>query len=122
MFTADLQFRQDLPQTILSPTIKIESIQLSDVCDEDIISTSTQAERRASRNEKDECKTPNSPQNLIPKIISCPPAPKKSRRVPSCKRKLEFFEVTGRQEIESFFKIVGVINSNESAKRRRSGG
>ncbi|KAG9139727.1 hypothetical protein Leryth_016669 [Lithospermum erythrorhizon] len=118
--STNLQHQQDLPQTRLVQTIKIESLQISYVS-EDVFSPTRPLDRSGSRNneEEDECKTPRSTKNLIPKINSCPPAPKKSKRVPSCKRKLEFFEVTARQEIESFFKRAGVINSNETAKRRR---
>ncbi|OIT39789.1 hypothetical protein A4A49_58257, partial [Nicotiana attenuata] len=60
--------------------------------------------------EEEEIKTPKSPQNLIPKILSCPPAPKKPKRLISCKRKLvdelQFFEVAAREEVDSFFKSV----------------
>nr|XP_009800490.1 PREDICTED: cyclin-dependent protein kinase inhibitor SMR2-like [Nicotiana sylvestris] len=59
---------------------------------------------------EEEIKTPKSPQNLIPKILSCPPAPKKPKRVISCKRKLvdelQFFEVAAREEVDSFFRSV----------------
>ncbi|KAF9595044.1 hypothetical protein IFM89_036372 [Coptis chinensis] len=55
----------------------------------------------------DECRTPTSSEYKIPMILSCPPAPRKRRKVVLCKRKLseiQFFEVVGRDEVESFFK------------------
>ncbi|KAK6790375.1 hypothetical protein RDI58_014175 [Solanum bulbocastanum] len=67
------------------------------------------------------CQTPKSSQYLIPKILSCPPAPKKPKRVSSCsscKRKLidEFNFFDEQEEIESFFRFVDV---NSTKKRRR---
>uniref|UniRef100_A0A3Q7IQ30 Uncharacterized protein n=1 Tax=Solanum lycopersicum TaxID=4081 RepID=A0A3Q7IQ30_SOLLC len=56
---------------------------------------------------KDDCKTPKSSPFLIPKILKCPAAPKKPRRViSSCKRKLQFVEIVASKEVESFFKIL----------------
>ncbi|KAG5607956.1 hypothetical protein H5410_029448 [Solanum commersonii] len=67
------------------------------------------------------CQTPKSSQYLIPKILSCPPAPKKPKRMSSCsscKRKLidEFKFFDEQEEIESFFRFVDV---NSTKKRRR---
>ncbi|CAH9130040.1 unnamed protein product [Cuscuta epithymum] len=58
--------------------------------------------------EEKACLTPNSPRSLIPKTGNCPPAPKKPviRAAPSCKRKLIFFEIDRKEEIQSFFRLV----------------
>lgn len=54
------------------------------------------------------CRTPTSSDHKIPSIQSCPPTPRKPRgRLFSEKRKLSdlhFFETTGREEVESFFR------------------
>ncbi|TMW97241.1 hypothetical protein EJD97_005918 [Solanum chilense] len=67
------------------------------------------------------CQTPKSSQYLIPKNLSCPPAPKKPKMVfscCSCKRRLidEFNIFDEQEEIESFFRFVDV---NSTKKRRR---
>ncbi|KAJ0967141.1 hypothetical protein J5N97_024058 [Dioscorea zingiberensis] len=54
-----------------------------------------------------ECRTPTSVESRLPSIsITCPPAPRKPRRVIRCKRRLtelEFFLVPHR-ELESLFR------------------
>nr|XP_009764348.1 PREDICTED: cyclin-dependent protein kinase inhibitor SMR1 [Nicotiana sylvestris] len=103
--STDLELSQDLLEIQL-PKIKVTncSSQNSDIVTSD---------------DEDKCQTPKSPQFLIPKILSCPPAPKKPKRVSSCKRKLlDFFEIVKRDEIDSFFKLVDV-NSNGDTKKRR---
>ncbi|CAA2960249.1 Hypothetical predicted protein [Olea europaea subsp. europaea] len=95
--STDLEFRQELHEIRL-PTIKTNSSQLSDV---------QNCTNQTSINDQD-CHKPKSPQNMIPKILSCPLAPKKLSCLPSCKRKLselQFFNVVSREDIESFFKI-----------------
>ncbi|KAK4857375.1 hypothetical protein QYF36_027328 [Acer negundo] len=65
------------------------------------------------------CKTPTSSENKIPTIQSCPPTPrKKVLQVFSHDRKRkkpdldhDFFEATGREEVESFF--TSTSNSSE---------
>ncbi|CAI9759786.1 unnamed protein product [Fraxinus pennsylvanica] len=99
--STDLEFRQEL-LGIRLPTIKINSSQSSDITDDQNCTKQT-----SSINDQG-CHTPKTPQHMIPKILSCPPAPKKTTRVPSCKRKLselEFFDVVSREEIESFFRV-----------------
>ncbi|TXG73755.1 hypothetical protein EZV62_002334 [Acer yangbiense] len=69
--------------------------------------------------EADSCKTPTSSENKIPTIQSCPPTPtKKVVQVFSHDRKRkksdldhDFFEATGREEVESFF--TSTSNSSE---------
>lgn len=103
--STDLELRQDLLE-IQSPNIKVTnySSQNSDII---------------TRDDEEKCQTPKSPQYLIPKIINCPPAPKKTKSIPSCKRKLlDYFEIVKGDEIDSFFKLVDV-NSNGGTKKRR---
>ncbi|KAF5931053.1 hypothetical protein HYC85_031926 [Camellia sinensis] len=57
-------------------------------------------------NDCEECQTPTSLDHKIPTIQTCPPAPRKHGVEFSRKRKfpkLQFFEIKGREEIESFF-------------------
>ncbi|KAJ8528849.1 hypothetical protein K7X08_030493 [Anisodus acutangulus] len=79
-----------------------------------------QSERCSIIKEPAEIRTPGSPQHLIPKILSCPPAPKKPKKAISCKRKLlgelEFFDVVAREEVDSFFSSV---DENSSNRKRR---
>ncbi|KAG9136604.1 hypothetical protein Leryth_020270 [Lithospermum erythrorhizon] len=114
----DLEFIEELVE-IRSPSITIGSLQLSDVADDDV-GVAIQS-KNGSRNDGKECHTPRSPQHMIPKILSCPPAPKKPRRAaPSCKRQLQFFEITAREEMESFFRMfdnVHAHNNNGAPKR-----
>ncbi|CAK9176201.1 unnamed protein product [Ilex paraguariensis] len=101
--STDLEFRLDLLE-IRIPAIKITSSQSSDVTDDD---KSLIPIEKSSLGHEDGCQTPKSPQNLIPQILSCPPAPKKARPLASCKRKLcelQFFEMVAGEEVESFFR------------------
>ncbi|XP_059458588.1 cyclin-dependent protein kinase inhibitor SMR1-like [Corylus avellana] len=73
--------------------------------------------------EEAECQTPTSEEHRIPKILDCPPAPRKPRRVPSCKRKLspgqQFFEIVNPEEVDAFFRSsFETISAITSAKRR----
>ncbi|XP_073120898.1 uncharacterized protein [Henckelia pumila] len=75
---------------------------------------------------EEEYRTPRSPRHTIPATLSCPPPPKKPRRVveDSCRRKLRdfrFFETVAGEEIESFFRTVEVgytIVHGGSTKRK----
>ncbi|XP_075494881.1 uncharacterized protein LOC142532475 [Primulina tabacum] len=75
---------------------------------------------------EEECHTPRSPRHTIPTTLSCPPPPKKPRRMveDSCRRKLRalhFFETVAEEEIESFFSTVEVnymIVNGGSTKRK----
>ncbi|KAI6676582.1 hypothetical protein NL676_037378 [Syzygium grande] len=72
------------------------------------------------------CGTPTSREHRIPPALTCPAAPRKPRARPTpavvpCKRaspsedrRLEFFEVASRGEVERFFRSCG-----DAAKRRR---
>ena len=53
------------------------------------------------------CRTPTSKEHRIPSILDCPPAPRKPKRAPSCKRKLseiQFFEIVNYDEVDAFFR------------------
>ncbi|KAI7983803.1 Protein NOI4 [Camellia lanceoleosa] len=57
-------------------------------------------------NDCEDCRTPTSLDHKIPTIQTCPPAPRKHGLEFSRKRKfpkLQFFEIKGHEEIESFF-------------------
>ena len=74
-----------------------------------------------NKDEEEECcRTPTSKEHRIPKILDCPPAPRKPKRAPTCKRKLselQFFEIVNREEVDSFFRSsfeqLDVITSNK---------
>ncbi|KAM3201042.1 hypothetical protein P3S67_026564 [Capsicum chacoense] len=104
--STDLQFPQDLFE-INSP-----NISSSKRCINNITSCS---------NIKDDCKTPKSPSFCIPKMLKCPAAPKKPRRVnsSSCKRKLQFLEIVAKEEVESFFKILDNNNNVSSIASKK---
>ncbi|XP_059628390.1 cyclin-dependent protein kinase inhibitor SMR1 [Cornus florida] len=121
--STDLEFRQGLPEIYL-PAIKVDNSQSSDDTNHSsssciIIQTQSNTESDA----EEECLTPTSPEHKIPAILSCPPAPRKPKTVTSCKRKLcelEFFEIVGREEIESFFRSsFGVVEVSSSAVVKR---
>ncbi|WOG87965.1 hypothetical protein DCAR_0207198 [Daucus carota subsp. sativus] len=61
--------------------------------------------------------TPSSGKHKISKLLSCPIPPRKkpSAKIAKSNMKLEFFEVVGRQEIDSFFKT-----SFDQIRRSRS--
>lgn len=109
--STDLQLRQELLE-IRCPalTITVNLSSSSDVVNDDNTSAVIQSQESTTTTSdgnglEDECQTPKSPRNMIPEILSCPPAPKKTRRVVSCKRKLcDFFEIVAREEVESFFR------------------
>ncbi|XP_022139169.1 cyclin-dependent protein kinase inhibitor SMR1-like [Momordica charantia] len=51
------------------------------------------------------CRTPTSVENKIPALLQCPPAPRKRKRPPTCRRRLmelEFVEIVSREEIEPY--------------------
>nr|XP_009624219.1 cyclin-dependent protein kinase inhibitor SIM-like [Nicotiana tomentosiformis] len=109
--STDLEFQQDFLENHL-PNVKITSSQNSNNTDERCSSTISN---------EDECHTPKSPQFLLPKILNCPTAPKKPKRIPSCKRKLldhelQFFEIVARDEVDSFFRTVDGQRRNQNLK------
>ncbi|XP_057472014.1 cyclin-dependent protein kinase inhibitor SMR1-like [Actinidia eriantha] len=100
--STDLEF----PTQFQIPTIRIKPNSQS----------SDNATTILAPDSSDECHTPTSLEHKIPAILICPPAPKKPRnRVISSKRKLEFFEIVAREEVDSFFRSnYGLVD----AKRR----
>ncbi|KAL9416335.1 hypothetical protein AB3S75_039517 [Citrus x aurantiifolia] len=92
----DLKFQQiNLPK--LKPSSKIQT--------EEEAGEEIQAASEDYTNE--DCKTPTSSDHKIPKIQSCPTTPRKKVQVSFHKRKMHeflFFEATGREEVESFFR------------------
>ncbi|XP_062155631.1 cyclin-dependent protein kinase inhibitor SMR1 [Alnus glutinosa] len=81
-----------------------------------------EAKENNNNNNNNECRTPTSEEHRIPKILDCPPAPRKPRRVPSCKRKLspevQFFEIVNPEEVDAFFRSsFEKISAITSAKR-----
>ncbi|XP_073020963.1 uncharacterized protein [Primulina eburnea] len=108
----------------LPPLVKINRTQISDNNSSAANDESTTAQSCVV--DEEECHTPRSPRHMIPAMLSCPPPPKKPRRmVPdSCKRKLrelQFFETVSGEEIESFFRTVEVnyvIANGGSTKRK----
>ncbi|KDP45062.1 hypothetical protein JCGZ_01562 [Jatropha curcas] len=101
--SADLELRQGSPR-IQVPSTKVETLQSCSGSDDVEI-------RRENGNRDsdcdDGCRTPTSEEHKIPAVLSCPPAPRKPRRMPSCKRKLsefDFFQIVKSQEVESLFR------------------
>lgn len=119
--SADLELCKELPKIRLS-SIRIRTPQASEpVADTD---GSEIQRRNFDDDEKAECRTPTSKEHKIPVLVSCPPAPRKPRRVAQCKRKfqeLEFFEIVNRDEVDAFFRSsfdeLAAINAS-AAKRR----
>ncbi|CAK9159636.1 unnamed protein product [Ilex paraguariensis] len=120
--STDLEFQGSLTKIRL-PATKITSSQSSDITDDN---SGLIPVRNDSIGDEEECQTPKSPRHMIPKILSCPPAPMKPRPVASCKRKpcetLQFFEIVASEEVESFFRssfgLINDINSCGSMKKR----
>ncbi|KAL3520797.1 hypothetical protein ACH5RR_018946 [Cinchona calisaya] len=118
--STDLELRQELLEIRVPTALNVKISQSSDnIEDDDQIGMIIQSQESTNINEEEEeegCRTPKFAENMIPKILSCPPAPKKPRRVASssCKRKLsEFFEsVVGREEVESFFLQFEVVSKS----------
>ncbi|KAK4783446.1 hypothetical protein SAY86_007820 [Trapa natans] len=123
--TTDLHRLGEMPKLRLHAVDSHPSLELS-VC-----ASSTSPGRNSDgvspdHHREDEemmCRTPTSEGNIIPAILTCPPAPKKPRIAPSCKRKLselDFFEILNRTEIDELFRPVSArIDSEESPKRKR---
>ncbi|BFG34561.1 hypothetical protein CerSpe_208350 [Prunus speciosa] len=75
------------------------------------------------RKEVDDCRTPTSRDHKIPTIQSCPTTPRKKGQAFVLKRKLavfDFFESTGREEVESFFRSCFESPSPRVKKRSTS--
>ncbi|KAJ7970512.1 cyclin-dependent protein kinase inhibitor SMR1-like [Quillaja saponaria] len=97
--STDLQLRLDLPKIrVTIPTIK------------SFLNSNSEANDKNDAVNKEDmiCTTPTSKENRIPAILSCPPAPRKRRRVVPSKRRLleefQFYEVVNREEVDGFFR------------------
>ncbi|KAJ6744166.1 CYCLIN-DEPENDENT PROTEIN KINASE INHIBITOR SMR1-LIKE, partial [Salix purpurea] len=100
--SADLELRQDLPLIQVRPATKIGTLQSCSDADDN------KAIIQQENSETDDCQTPKSEEHRIPAVLSCPPAPRKAKRIVSCKRRLreiDFFETVNRDEVDSFFSI-----------------
>lgn len=118
--STDLELCKELPKIRLSP-IAIRTPQAS----ESATGTHGSVIRRRNDDEEEGYRTPTSKEHKIPVLVSCPPAPRKPRRVAPCKRKLtelDFFKVVNRDEVDEFFrssfKLAGINGS--AAKRSRN--
>ncbi|XP_022990487.1 cyclin-dependent protein kinase inhibitor SMR1-like [Cucurbita maxima] len=116
----DLEFPENLPKIRLplqvrSPPKPSNSINIpSSVSDHD----GADLDHRG-------CRTPTSAEHKIPKIISCPGAPRKPKRPPvPCKRKLtmelKFFEFVNQEEVDNFFRSAYDLEASSAAPPKRS--
>ncbi|CAL0333429.1 unnamed protein product [Lupinus luteus] len=91
----DLKLHHELPKLRISNAKAIHSNRVK-----------TNHDDNGGNNNDDGYLTPTSKESKILTIITCPPAPRKAKRV-SCKRKLmdeyQFFEVENKEEIDAFF-------------------
>jgi hypothetical protein len=126
--STDLEFLHDLSKIRLLTVKTRTTAQASkDAAADDIggnvaVKPQKTEEEEAKENNNNECRTPTSEEHRIPKILDCPPAPRKPRRVPSCKRKLspevQFFEIVNPEEVDAFFRSsFEKISAITSAKR-----
>lgn len=105
--STDLEFLHDLSKIrLLTVKTTRTTAQASKdaAADHDIAGNDVEAPEP----QDNECRTPTSEEYRIPKILDCPPAPRKPRRAPSCKRKLSpelhFFEIVNPEEVDAFFR------------------
>ncbi|XP_022968197.1 cyclin-dependent protein kinase inhibitor SMR1-like [Cucurbita maxima] len=77
----------------------------SDTIQKQSIDTTATASSAAAEEEELCCRTPTSAENKIPALLQCPPAPRKRKRPPSCRRRLmelEFVQIVNREDIEPY--------------------
>ena len=126
--STDLEFLRDVSKFRLL-TVKTRTTAQAaskDAAEGDIgggVEVVEQPRKMEEEEEEAECRTPTSEEHRIPKILDCPPAPRKPRRVSSCKRKLspelQFFEIVNPEEVDAFFRSsFERISAITSAKRR----
>ncbi|PON55342.1 hypothetical protein PanWU01x14_188360 [Parasponia andersonii] len=101
----DHDHHQEYLEKAAKPKLVLEQLLL--------VSADHNEDEEGEKKEKYEnCRTPTSDDQKIPKIQSCPPTPRKpvpDQQVFVNKRKfseLHFFESTAREEVESFFKSI----------------
>ncbi|KAJ4972372.1 hypothetical protein NE237_005471 [Protea cynaroides] len=105
--STDLEFPHDLPVIRLRPAPSTLEDQQDNTNNEAIQNSLNHNEYGWGTDGDNECRTPTSDDHKIPVMRSCPDAPRKQTGVVLCKRKLShefrFFEITGRDQVESFF-------------------
>lgn len=98
--STDLDLRRTLLDIVRRPAIKLQIPRPSSMA------ADIQKERiDDSAAEELCCRTPTSAENKIPEVLQCPPAPRKRKRPPTCRRRLielEFVEIVNREEIEPY--------------------
>ncbi|KAA0057132.1 cyclin-dependent protein kinase inhibitor SMR1-like [Cucumis melo var. makuwa] len=114
----DLEFPKNLPKIRLP--LQVRSPPKPSLSDNIIPSSDhdSDLDRRS-------CRTPTSAEHKIPKILSCPGAPKKPKRPPvPCKRKLtmelKFFEIVNQEEVDNFFRSAYDLESSSTAPPKRN--
>ncbi|KAG2729706.1 hypothetical protein I3760_01G262100 [Carya illinoinensis] len=104
--STDLEFLHDLSKIPrLTVEIKTTEQASNDIADD--VGTGVVVEPKKEEEDDECCRTPTSKEHRIPEILDCPPAPRKPRRVTSCKRKLselKFFEIVNPEEVDAFFR------------------
>ncbi|XP_018808749.1 cyclin-dependent protein kinase inhibitor SMR1-like [Juglans regia] len=118
--STDLEFLHDLSKIPrLTVETKTTAQASNDIADD--IGTGVLVEPE-KEDDNECCRTPTSKEHRIPVILDCPPAPRKPRRVPSCKRKLselKFFEIVNPEEVDAFFRSsFENVSAITSVKRR----
>ncbi|KAG6573862.1 hypothetical protein SDJN03_27749, partial [Cucurbita argyrosperma subsp. sororia] len=93
-----------IPRSSSSAPDHSDTIQKQSI---DTTATATATASAAISAEEEElcCRTPTSAENKIPALLQCPPAPRKRKRPPSCRRRLmelEFVQIVNREEIEPY--------------------
>ncbi|KAK7279511.1 hypothetical protein RJT34_24564 [Clitoria ternatea] len=108
--STDLQIHHELPKLRIA-AVKIEDVPSPDHHNVSSVATRADNENDAAVTVSDDdesYRTPTSKASKIPAILTCPPAPKKSKPFGSCKRKLlddfQFFEVTSKEDMDAFFR------------------
>ncbi|XP_041002540.1 cyclin-dependent protein kinase inhibitor SMR1-like [Juglans microcarpa x Juglans regia] len=118
--STDLEFLHDLSKIPrLTVETKATAQASNDIADD--IGTGVLVEPK-KEDDNECCRTPTSKEHRIPEILDCPPAPRKPRRVPACKRKLselKFFEIVNPEEVDAFFRSsFENVSAITSVKRR----
>ncbi|XP_022992922.1 cyclin-dependent protein kinase inhibitor SMR1-like [Cucurbita maxima] len=107
--STDLDLRRTLLEVVRRPAIKLQIPRPLSSMAADHGGVIIQKERIDNIDGGDEelcCRTPTSAENKIPVVLQCPPAPRKRKRPPTCRRRLielEFVEIVSREEIEPYF-------------------
>ncbi|XP_038884240.1 cyclin-dependent protein kinase inhibitor SMR1-like [Benincasa hispida] len=115
----DLEFPKNLPKIRLP--LQVRSPPKPSLSD----NIPSSASDRDSDLDRRSCRTPTSAEHKIPKILSCPGAPKKPKRPPvPCKRKLtmelKFFEIVNQEEVDNFFRSAYDLEASSTAPPKRT--